>query len=80
MSGADAIREVLLPVYEALAIDWDPATVGAIEDEIGPVAVGTVRQAVLDEFAARRPLNDGAISPEMTATARALARSQVATE
>jgi hypothetical protein len=33
--GADEIREVLVPVYEALGLDWDPASAGSIEDAIG---------------------------------------------
>lgn len=33
--GADAIREVLTPVYEALGLEWDPATAGSIEAELG---------------------------------------------
>jgi lipoate-protein ligase A len=33
--GADEIRGVLIPVYEALGLDWDPATAGSIEDAVG---------------------------------------------
>lgn len=33
--GADEIRDVLTPVYEALGLDWDPETAGSIADAIG---------------------------------------------
>ena len=33
--GAGRIREVLEPVYEALELDWDPATTGSVANEIG---------------------------------------------
>ena len=33
--GAEPIREVLIPVYAALGLDWDPATAGSIADELG---------------------------------------------
>lgn len=32
---ADLVREVLVPVYEALGLDWDPETAGSIADELG---------------------------------------------
>ena len=33
--GAEAIREVLIPVYEALGLEWDPATAGSVADALG---------------------------------------------
>ncbi len=33
--GASRIRDVLIPVYEALEIDWDPATTGSVAAELG---------------------------------------------
>jgi octanoyl-[GcvH]:protein N-octanoyltransferase len=38
VSGGDALRDVLVDVYAALELDWDPATAGAIE-RVGPDAV-----------------------------------------
>ena len=31
VEDAESIRHVLEPVYAALGLDWDPATVGAVE-------------------------------------------------
>ncbi len=33
--GAEQIREVLVPVYEALGLEWDPATAGSVADALG---------------------------------------------
>ena len=42
------LRDVLVPVYEALELDWDPATAGSVEDE----APGTYGEAVAEAIAA----------------------------
>jgi octanoyl-[GcvH]:protein N-octanoyltransferase len=34
VDGAERVRSVLEPVYTALGLDWDPGTVGAVEDEL----------------------------------------------
>ena len=34
VGGAGRMRDVLVPVYEALGLDWDPGTTGSIEDEV----------------------------------------------
>src|SRR5918995_1855156 len=46
------VREALLPVYEALGLEWDPATAGSVEDELGSADLGTVEDAILAEFEA----------------------------
>lgn len=50
VNDAERIREVLVPVYEALELTWDPATAGALEDVIPGIDVDDVRDAILDEF------------------------------
>jgi len=37
------VREALVPVYAAMGVDWDPATVGAVADEVP----GVTREDVL---------------------------------
>ena len=34
VDGGDRVRDILVPVYEALGLDWDPATSGAVADEV----------------------------------------------
>lgn len=68
--GADKIREVLVPVYEALGLDWDPETAGSIEDALGapppppdgpdPLLV-EVKAAFRAELASRYELTDAEI-------------------
>jgi len=49
VTDGDALRAVLTDVYEALELDWDSATAGAIEDE-APVAVDAVEDAVVRAY------------------------------
>ena len=79
VEGAELVREVLGPVYEALELDWDPATVGAVEDEpagerwVGAALWDAVRDALLAQYAARFDLVPGELDPETLALARRLA-------
>ena len=71
------IRDVLVPVYEALGVEWRPETVGSVEDEVegaGDIrgGRGVVAQAILDEFGARYELYEGAISGETLRVAEGL--------
>ena len=67
---AAAVRDVLEPVYAALGLAWDPATVGAVER---PWA--SVRDAVLAEYAERFELVEDAVDAETLALARTLVNS-----
>jgi len=51
VGGSARLRAVLEPVYAALGFAFDPETAGAIEDEVGPIGLGTVRDALLAELA-----------------------------
>lgn len=60
---AAVIRRVLDPVYGALGLDWDPATVGSIEDVTGvAVSDADADTAFLDAFARRHDLVDAALA------------------
>jgi octanoyl-[GcvH]:protein N-octanoyltransferase len=67
---AAAVREVLEPVYAALDLAWDPATVGAVERPWTDV-----RAAVLAEYAQRFEVVEDAVDAETLALARTLANS-----
>jgi lipoate-protein ligase A len=56
VGGADRIRDVLGPVYRALDLDWDPATVGSVEDEVGAVGLTRVEEAILSQLSRRYEL------------------------
>ena len=73
MSGADRIRDVLVPVYEALGLAWDPATAGALADEVPGLTHEDVATAVLRSFASRFDLQDASIPDDVVTEARAAA-------
>jgi octanoyl-[GcvH]:protein N-octanoyltransferase len=51
-SGGRDIAEVLLPVYRALELEFDPATSGSVADELGrDVDPGELEEAVIAELA-----------------------------
>ena len=78
VSGGERIRDVLLPVYDALGVDWCPVTVGSVEDEIGGADCKAVAQAILDEFGARYALYEGALSAETLRLAKTLEAEHLA--
>ncbi|MGH2960959.1 MAG: lipoyl protein ligase domain-containing protein, partial [Solirubrobacterales bacterium] len=45
-----AVRDALVPVYAALGLEWDPATAGSVEDEVGGADLETVEAAILAEL------------------------------
>jgi lipoate-protein ligase A len=73
VDDAAAVRRVLGPVYAALELDWEPATVGAVAEEAPGVGWESVRDALLSEYAARFRLAEDVLDPETLALARTLA-------
>jgi lipoate-protein ligase A len=63
VSGSEEIRDVLVPVYGALGIAWDPSTVGAVEDEDPSLGWGDVAEAILLAFGRRYRLVEGELGP-----------------
>jgi lipoate-protein ligase A len=68
-----SVRGVLEPVYAALGLEWEPATVGAVADEAAGVTWEAVRDAVLDEYAERFSLVEASLDAETLALARMVA-------
>lgn len=50
VDGGDEIRDVLVPVYRLLGIDWDPTTAGDLARIVPGITVEDVRKAMIDEF------------------------------
>jgi octanoyl-[GcvH]:protein N-octanoyltransferase len=69
---ADRVRDVLIPVYRALNLDWDPATVGSVEDELGRAEMAEAEEAMLAELAARYELEEAELDPETLRLAETL--------
>lgn len=68
VDDATAINRVLLPVYEALAIEWDPTTTGALAD-FGVPNLDAVAAAVISELGRRVDLVDGDLASELVESA-----------
>jgi octanoyl-[GcvH]:protein N-octanoyltransferase len=64
VQGADRVRDVLVPVYKALQLDWDPATAGSVEDELGAADMNAAEEALLAELGARYELEDAELDAE----------------
>jgi lipoate-protein ligase A len=73
VDGSDRIREVLIPVYEALSLEWLPETTGAVADERRDVAWEDVRAAIEAGYATAYGLEPAELDGETLALARRLA-------
>ena len=73
-SGEDAIRDVLVPVYEALELDWEPATAGSASAELGrELGAEELADALVAELGASYELEEADVDPETMELARRLA-------
>jgi octanoyl-[GcvH]:protein N-octanoyltransferase len=69
VSGGDTLRAVLVDVYAALELDWDPATAGAIADDVA-VGLEDLERAVVGGY--EWSLMDGSLDADTLALARRL--------
>jgi len=72
VESAGPIRDVLVDVYAALGLEWDPDTTGSVADEAPGVGLDDVRRALLDTYAARYELVPGSLGELELARARDL--------
>jgi octanoyl-[GcvH]:protein N-octanoyltransferase len=63
VGGSDALREVLVSVYEALGIGWEPETVGSVEDEVPGMTSARVEEAILAALAERFEIEEVKLDP-----------------
>jgi lipoate-protein ligase A len=72
VTGSAELRAVLEPVYTALALEWQPATTGAIVDVAPAVTFEVVVAAIVAAIAAQRPLQEATIDTATLELARRL--------
>jgi octanoyl-[GcvH]:protein N-octanoyltransferase len=72
VTGAASLRAAMEDVYRALALDWDPATVGAVADDVAGIGLAEVEEAVLAAYAERFELVDTALDRATLAAAERL--------
>lgn len=68
----DAIRRALIPVYEALELDWDPSTAGALSDTTPGVDPSTVIDAIVNRLDAEFTVEESSLSSHTVAAAEGL--------
>lgn len=73
VEGEDRINEVLAPVYAALGLDWDPAASGSVTSEAPDADWGSVRDAIVTEYARDYELAPAEVDPDTLALAKELA-------
>jgi octanoyl-[GcvH]:protein N-octanoyltransferase len=66
------VKAVLEDVYAELGLEWDPATTGAVADEVPGVGVEDVREAILAQYAERATLTPRPLDAEELAAANEL--------
>lgn len=72
--GGDRIRDVLVPVYEALGLAWDPATAGDVAGEApGAIDVPDVERALLAALGREADLRPAPLPDDLLAEAHARA-------
>ena len=62
VAGSGRVRAVLSPVYRALGLAWDPATVGSVHNEFGGATWEDVERSLVHQFALRYALIEKPIS------------------
>ena len=76
--GAERIRDVLVPVYEALDLPWVPGTTGSVADERPEVDFERAERALLDAYAETAELVEAELGPEVLALAEELEHRHLA--
>ncbi len=66
------IRDVLIPVYRALEIDWDPRTTGALADRAPGLDNAKVTQAIIASFSRLFEVIPGTLPSSVIEDARGL--------
>lgn len=78
VDGGRRIADVLVPVYDALGITWDPATSGDLRDRVPDLDLDAVRDAILARLAKVDELRPAALDHAIVEAGRELADSHIA--
>ena len=78
VGDASSIREVLVPVYGALDIEWNPSTVGALDDVLSGADVSATADALIDALVGVAPIVQTTLDAETLDLAATLAPAHMA--
>lgn len=73
VTDSGLVREVLEPVYGALGLDWNPETVGSVEDELPGTGLTEVEDALLTSLGSGRSLRARELDSTTLAQAESIA-------
>ena len=73
VDGAERVRDILLPIYAALALDWRPEATGSVAAEAPGASWAGVADALIAEYTERYELEEAALDDETLALAHTLA-------
>jgi len=73
VDGSAEVRDILVPVYAALDLDWRPETTGSVADEVPGVTWDAVRDAMLAGYGERYELEPVELDDETRELAERLA-------
>ena len=71
--GSELLRSALEPAYDALELDWDPATVGSVADEVPGATLDDVEEALIAELGKHFELVDAELDAATLALGEELA-------
>jgi octanoyl-[GcvH]:protein N-octanoyltransferase len=72
-SGNESLAAILQPVYAALGMPLDPATIGSVEDEIGRSAAEDLTESITHQLGRRTDLIPAELDQPTLETARSMA-------
>jgi hypothetical protein len=72
VEDGERIRDVLIPVYRALGIDWDPRTTGSLADRSPGLDNTKVATAIITAFRLRYDVETGRLPTAVIDEARSL--------
>lgn len=73
VDGSARVRDVLVPVYDALGLEFDPSTVGSVADELPELTLLEVENALLDELGELYEIEEAPLEPATLELAERLA-------
>jgi lipoate-protein ligase A len=77
VEGGERVRDILVPVYEALGLDWDPETVGSVEEETSGTTFEDAELALVAELGERLDLSETTLAESTLALAHELEPSHL---
>ena len=77
VDGGRRIAEVLVPVYRALGLTWEPRTSGDLRDFVPEVSAQSVTDAVVSRLATLKPAVRSTLPEWLVEEGRALAASHI---